>query len=378
MSLSNEDSLRINVLIVNANAVRIDEGTMTVYGLLKNGQESKISLNPNCRSEQYIKDVRELLSSTVLGSPGGYPVFLKRWTRMGQASDSRLDDLLMLGEPEAVVAVCGAQALTPEVAERAWWAMPDADNARQMLKNPTVASSEFGQVLADFLVEFLPFEQDPKAIIESVSLILQPNLISDETRELIWSRGKQKNIFRLGFLKTMPDDLPEPVTDRADYQEVLPQLDELIKQGNRFAIQLSKLLSSQGQTYLNAVKWVLRKPTNQDAVVALLDSLVEYFEKIRILPIEHDSVESIENDIDSAMCEFDFECKESCKELHDLISQCPEFNNDLRAMLVLSHSGVPIVNPIFSHTDAVGSVMRKKIEPLSKPIMIHIDTLMRS
>jgi len=44
-----------------------------------------------------------MLSSHVLGSPGGYPVFLQRWTRMGQTRDTQLDKLLLLGEPEAVV-----------------------------------------------------------------------------------------------------------------------------------------------------------------------------------------------------------------------------------------------------------------------------------
>ena len=48
---------------------------------------------------------REFLASHVLGSPGGYPVFINRWTRMGQARDENLQRLLMLGEPEAVVAV---------------------------------------------------------------------------------------------------------------------------------------------------------------------------------------------------------------------------------------------------------------------------------
>ena len=103
---------------------------MLVYGLSDSGQEAMITLNPNCRNDQYIRAVKEMLSSTVLGSPGGYPVFLKRWTRMGQTSDMRLADLLKLGEPEAVVAVAGAAGLTDVLAEHAWWAMPDAENAR--------------------------------------------------------------------------------------------------------------------------------------------------------------------------------------------------------------------------------------------------------
>ena len=45
-----------------------------------------------------------MLSNHALSSPGGYPVFLQRWTRMGQAKDAQLEKLLLLGESEAVVA----------------------------------------------------------------------------------------------------------------------------------------------------------------------------------------------------------------------------------------------------------------------------------
>ncbi|MHB8536218.1 MAG: sulfur reduction protein DsrS, partial [Sulfuricaulis sp.] len=124
MELSNEDRLRLNVLLANdIEAIRIDEGNMTVYGLAR-GNEARVPLNPNCRPEKYLRHVREMLSSHVLGSPGGYPVFLQRWTRMGQTRDAQLDKLLLLGEPEAVIAVAGAAGLSDELARRAWWAMP--------------------------------------------------------------------------------------------------------------------------------------------------------------------------------------------------------------------------------------------------------------
>ena len=91
MELTPEDALRINVLLAGTpEAVRIDESSMTLYALSEKG-EAKVKLNPNCRDEGYLRKVRETLSSQVLGSPGGYPVYLKRWTRMGQARDSILE-----------------------------------------------------------------------------------------------------------------------------------------------------------------------------------------------------------------------------------------------------------------------------------------------
>src|SRR3989304_4323449 len=111
MQLSSEDLLRLNVLLANdVEAIRIDEQNMTVHGLAR-GNEARVPLNPTCRPEKYLRLVREMLSSHVLGSPGGYPVFLQRWTRMGQARETRLDKLLLLGEPEAVTAVAGAPGL---------------------------------------------------------------------------------------------------------------------------------------------------------------------------------------------------------------------------------------------------------------------------
>ncbi|MGD8796648.1 MAG: DsrS, partial [Thiohalophilus sp.] len=191
MELSNEDALRLNVLLnQNLQAIRIDESKMIVYGLSEKG-EASVSLNPNCRDEKYVKQVKELISTHVLGSPGGYPVFLRRWTRMGQTRDKSLDKLLQLGESEAVVAVVHAEGLTDELARRAWWAMPSSENARCMLRREAVVQGEMGPVLADFLLEFLPFEEEPRDIVESVRLVLQPGLVDEATREDLWSKGQR-------------------------------------------------------------------------------------------------------------------------------------------------------------------------------------------
>ena len=94
MDLSPEDTLRLNVLLANSpQAIRINESTMTVSALTPGG-ESTLQLNPTARADQYVKRVKELLSGHVLGSPGGYPVYLQRWTRMGQMRDESLEELL--------------------------------------------------------------------------------------------------------------------------------------------------------------------------------------------------------------------------------------------------------------------------------------------
>lgn len=368
MSLSNEDSLRLNVLVVNAVAVRVDEGPMCVLGLLKDGSETRIHLNPTCRDDQYVRYVREMLSSTVLGSPGGYPVFLKRWTRMGQASNARLEDLLMLGEPEAVIAVCGASSLNDEIARRAWWAMPCAENARQMLKHDAVINGNMGPVLAEFLVEFLPFEQDPKAIIESVALILQGDLIDQQTRLSIWQRGKQKSVFRIGFLHTQADTLPDQVTAHQQQQQLDQRLQQAQLSDNRFGQALSLLYSQQGQSYLAASETILKKPANQDTVVSFFEALVNYLQDVQVFSEDYRDIDVLQQDLETLLTQAKSGQDEELVELQAFLQACPEFDQDLKAMLLLAHASTSLLSPIFAHTDAVGSVMRKKIQPVTTPV----------
>lgn len=374
MELSPEDSLRLNVMLANAVAVRIDEGVNVVMCLSATGSEARVQLNPNCRADQYIRYVRELFSSHVMGSPGGYPVYLKRWTRMGQASDARLDDLLMLGEKEAVVAVTGAAGLTDELAKRVWWAMPDSDNARRMLARECVVQGEMGRVLSEFLMEFLPFEESPADIIESVKLLLQPGLINEDEKLDIWNRGKKKNVFQVGFLHTLPDQLPEPLAARPDSEQHLAVLESLLAENNVYAHVLQRCLSSSGQTYLATCRHILKRPANQDVVVSFLEAIYDYFSEVRLCDFHYRSVDAIIAEVDNLLQGQSSEMQAS-QALEDFLKMAPDLKNELRSMLILAHTGVPVINPIFAVTDSVGSVMRKKIEPVTTPVIAALKVL---
>ena len=368
MELSSEDTLRLNVLLANSQAVRISEQHLCVYGLCGEG-EARVQLNPTCRADRYLRYVREMLSSAILGSPGGYPVYLKRWTRMGQINNTRLQDLLMLGEPEAVVAVTRSPALTDELARRAWWAMPDAENARRMLRQSAVVSGAMGRVLAEFLVEFLPFEEDPHTIIESVSLVLQPGLIDDAVRREIWTRGLKKNVFLVGFLLATPDALPDPLPPHPHalvLQSQLPALGE-----NLYAAQLQRALSQPGQTFLHACETVLRRPSNQDVVVAVLEALGGYFESARGDMEQSCEIGHMLSRARSPACAD----PGRANALETLQQRLPERTDQLAALLFLSQLGEPVVRSIFAHTDAVGSLMRRKLEPVISPILEQLSVL---
>lgn len=374
MQLSQQDSLRLNVLLnQSVEAIRIDDGKMIIYGLTEKG-EAKIQLNPNCKDEKYIKQVKEVISSHVLGSPGGYPVFLNRWTRMGQARAESLENLLKLGEPEAVVAVVGAEGITNEIARRAWWVMPSANNARRMLANKEVANGEMGKILAEFLIEFLPFEEEPRNIVESMRLVLQPGLIESSTRDKLWKLGQRKNAFLVGFLKSDLAQIPQTVSAHPQLETWQGTLNQQAEKGNILAKFLLSILSQPGQAWLTTAQQVLKKPVNQDVVVALFEAFENYFMDIRPHSEKRRDIEQILEE--ASLFTSTAESSIFAGEISSLTNDIPESMTLVRSLFVLSCVGEQLVAPIFATTDAVGTVMRRKLEPVSIPLAEHLDILL--
>lgn len=370
MDLSPEDQLRLNVLLAHdLEAVRIDEQGLAVYALA-GGSEARVPLNPTCRPEKYLKRVRELLSIHALGSPSGYPVFLQRWTRMGQARDAQLGKLLLLGEPEAVVAVAGAPGLTGELARRVWWTMPTPDIARRMLEREAVAQSEMGKVLTDFLIEHLPFETDPATVIHTVRLVLKTGLPDEETRRRIWSRGTHRNAYHLGFLAACPHDLPERHPARSDLAACDQVLAPLTARGNRLAALLRRLLDGPGQTFLAVSEELLRHPLDKETVAMLLDVIGAYFAPARL---EGESASDVVQAVGRA--EAAVAAPPAGSELAALLAALPSHRSEIAAMLALAHCGEPLVTPILARTSASGTVLRRRLEPAFAPLLRCYATL---
>lgn len=367
MDLSSEDALRMNVLLANRpQAIRIDESRMTVYGLSEKG-EAVVPLNPNCRDDQYIKKVRELISGHVLGSPGGYPIYLQRWTRMGQMRDESLEQLLLLGEPEAVVAAVCAKGLTDELARRAWWAMEDSENARRMLTKQAVVEGEMGPKLAAYLVEHLAFETEPEQMMVTVSLVLQPGLIDEEQRQELWKRAQRKNAYYVGFLSAQPDNIPEPEPPHpltASHGEALRG-----RQGEEALLAglLTRVLDAPGQAYLATVLKVLKKPSNQDVVNTVLDVMANYFAAAR-------PEGKVDMTLDALQAEAD-EWLAGHPQASALAAAHAELAGPLRAARVLSGLSYGVVRPVFGDSTAIGSLMRRKLEPVMTPLLETIGQL---
>ena len=365
--LAAEDELRLNVMMAGGiQAVRIDEAAMVVHGLSARG-EAAVKLHPTGRAEQYLRKVREMLAGIATGSPGGYPVYLHGWTRMGQARNKGLDCLLLLGEAEAVVSVAYSNGLTDELARRAWWAMPAADNARRMLERECVVKGKMGRVLAGYLVEHLPFENSPHTIIDTVRLLLQPGLIDDEVRKKLWNRGTVDNAYHVGFLERTPDDLPVAIPPRDDWSVFGSKLAH--QADYPYALQLERVLSARGQAFLQTAEAMLRYAADRDVVYALLNALAAYFSSV-----SHPGCCEADTP-DTILANVDMFCSDAASQAGRFLQRLPEYASELRAMLALSCMGSAVAAPILSRSTAGGTLMRQKLEPVTTPILQQIALL---
>lgn len=334
--LSAEDALRLAVLLAGeVFAVRINEGALTLHALTPKG-EAKMLLNPNCRPETYLTHVREALGGHALGSPGGYPVHLRRWTRMGQSSPTKLAALLKLGEPEAVAAVAHAPALTDELARHAWWAQPTVEVARVMLGHPEIRRGSMGRVLADFLVENLPFEVEPTAAMNTVRAVLAAGLLDEPARLSLWQKARRRPHYLIGFLESLPDALPAEEPARPLSAAVAELTD------NPWAALLARCCSPAGQAWLKAMELALDKAPAHEAVYLLFDLIGGYFAAAR-----------------------------GAAGRHALVGH----EREAEALAALAATSNQDAEEILVRTTAVGALLRKKIDPLVAPLLRHLRVL---
>ena len=374
--ISNEDNLRINVLLAQKpQVIRINESNMILYALTARGEVS-IQLHPTVKDEQYLRGVRELLSMKVTGSPGGYPVFIKRWTRMGHTHNT-LQHMLLLGEPEAIIAAAYANELSHAIAERIWWANPSTEIARQLLKHTDIVAGSLGVELAQFLMEFLPFEERQLDIVDTVRLCLQGNLMTQKQRLALWKRAKRKNPYYIGFMHASSDLIPETRMATSHHAKLAEKLAGLLAENNPYAEILVYLQSEQGQKWLMAFKQALRKPVDRDVVVSLFTAVNTLFQlpwaEFRgVREISQALQRSHDYCFDPTAC--DSTITTALSEVIALLDT--QERTLLEASLVLSQLGEDTLIPVFSGNDSVGSVMRRRMLPITTPILERIDILM--
>jgi hypothetical protein len=334
--LTHEDALRLAVLLAGeVHAVRIDESSLTLAALTPHG-EARIALNPDTRPERYLMLVREVLAGHAMGSPGGYPVHLRRWTRSGHVNPKSLEALLRLGEPEAFVAAAQSPDLTDELARRVWWAHPCSEIARAMLAHEAVRRGAMGPVLARHLLEHLPFEDDPDQAIASVEAVAAAGLLDEAARQRVWAAAQHRPHYLIGWLAHAPQTIPA-----AEPQAVPAPLAQAARGGNALAALLVRCASAEGQGYLRALSLVLERPPTHDAVCRVLDLAARWFADARA----------------------------------DVEAPPGAPANWVVAARALAATGRAAAMPILRGTTAVGPLMCRKLAPVLQPLLQHVHRL---
>ena len=333
-----EDALRLAVLLAGeVHAVRIDDGALTLYALTPRG-EARVALHPDTRAERYLMRVRETLAGHAMGSPGGYPVHLRRWTRSGHASPKNLEALLRLGEPEAVTAVSLSAQLTDELARRVWWAQPEDETARSMLGHDAVRRGSMGPVLAQHLMEHLPFEGNPDAAIASVAAIAAAGLLDAAARERLWRAAQNRPHYLIGWLEHEPHTLP-PAAPRP----LPPELAAAAAAGHPVAALLARCASAEGQAFLRALALVLDRLPTHDATFRALDVTAAWFAAVRAAP--------------------------------ELPGAGPVVACSVAAVATLAAPDRAAAEAILGRTTAVGPLMRRHLAPVLQPLLHQLQVL---
>jgi hypothetical protein len=356
--LSSEDQLRIQVMLHNSpKAIRIDENQMVLYALTPQG-EASIPLSPNEPNEPYLKQLRELLSEHVLGSSGGYPLYLQRWSRMGQTGEQHLEEFLLLAEPEAVVAVANSPGLTLELARRVWWAVNNtaqqAEQGLHMLRRQSVVEDVLGREIAQFLIGHLPFVIEPEEVLSILSAVLQEGLLEQAEIDRIWRRSQErgKGIYQIAFLLGCPLSLPDPQPAHPSLTQLQQQLAPWVDDGNAVAKLLLQVATAEGQTFVGQVLGLLDSVANEVSVYALMSALGQFF-TLPGLPREPGR--------DLGQIALSVEGRLEEEPFQPLLQQWPGLSARMGAILLLAHVREEVVFHSVLHSGAVGRSLRKKL-----------------
>lgn len=335
--LTPEDTLRLNVLISTCVAIRVDVYKLVVVGLTKDKKEQAITLNPDIDSGKYIQAVQKLLVNQVLGSMGGYPSYLKRWSRMGQVSSNNLGSLLKIGNIEAVVAVANSKNLNEEVLDLVWWCATNTDQqaeiGRFLLTRDFVVQHAVGKQIADYLLEFLPFTDDTTQLIDTTNLLLQDDLISQEAKDRLWKQGMRKTAFLVGFIERMKDNLPN------NDNTVALNLDSK---------ELDCIGTEQGQIMLKTISHILKKINQEHVLYRTLEVLGAYLSHPMIQPL--DQIDDLKNQAQS-------------------VSETLGLNDEkIESRLLLAGVNERLAVSTISAHGLAGSAIRKKLSNVLTPI----------
>jgi hypothetical protein len=193
-----------------------------------------------------------------------------------------------------------------------------------------------GRILADFLIDHLPFEAEPMEAMNTVRAILAAGLLEEAALLLLWQKARRRPYYLVGFIESMPDALPGDEPARELPAALAGQ------EGNPWVAMLARCYSPSGQAWLKAMELALDKAPAHEAVYLLLDLIGGYFGSLRGAP-GRDTLAGTER--------------------------------EMEAMAILSGVSNNDAEDILVRTTAVGALLRRKIDPLVAPLLGHLRIL---
>jgi len=210
--------------------------------------------------------------------------------------------------------------------------------ARCMLEHTAVRQGSMGPLLADFLIEHLPFEEDPVQAMNSIRAVIGAGLLGAEAGEQLWAKARRRPHYFIGFLEHRPDALPG-TTERP----LAAAVQDRAVAGDPWARQLARCHAASGQSFLAAAELALDKPSAHETVYLLLDILGNYFASLRGL---------------------------------EMPTGLPaELDREIEAMAALAGISNETASSVLTRTTAIGPLMRRHLEPLFAPIIGHVRAL---
>jgi hypothetical protein len=206
--------------------------------------------------------------------------------------------------------------------------------------------------------------------MESIRLILQPGLISTAQREDLWRKSARKQAYLVGFLRGLPDAIPEVEAPLEWEPREAAVLETLAGEGNPCARLLLRIGSGPGQAWLKTVSTVLAKPPNQEVVTTTFDCLREYLAPLRPDGDPNQALPALKQEAEAFATQGAPEpATAAC------LSALPELADRLAAMRLLSGLGYGVIRPVLPDPSTQGTLMRRKLAPVIEPVLERLSLL---
>jgi len=223
-------------------------------------------------------------------------------------------------------------------------------------------------VLAAYLVEHLPFETSPHQVIDTVRIVLQPGLLDSQTLLRLWNRAKSDNTYYVGFLEAVPDALPETMARNRGRGPANLRLSPCWRRATPMRGNLLACYRFRASAFWRPATMFCAVRQTRMWRVPCFRAIGAYFGVLRQDPDREDTLENALSLAEQRLAHPD-------AALEALLLAMPQYRAVMRALLVLAEVGEFTVAPILVRTTAIGSLMRRKLEPVTELVLEQVAVL---